>query len=156
MGGKRTLAPVRDLASISLVRAIRLCLLIGCVVSQPSAHAAAQAAAVPVCQVIRNNTKLIGKRVTVEGYIFDLSSHGFALIGKRRECLGALFLLTEQVDSGAIWRKAFANSLGPKRAVLVGTVGWQQPHFGGSGHVPALRVERVQFLSPHEAALKNF
>jgi len=101
-------------------------------------------------------TKLIGKRVTVEGYIFDLSSHGFALIGKRRECLGALFLLTEQVDSGAIWRKAFANSLGPKRAVLVGTVGWQQPHFGGSGHVPALRVERVQFLSPHEAALKNF
>lgn len=124
--------------------------------SQSVAIARPQGAATPVCQVIRNDANLIGKQVTIEGYIFDLGSHGFALTGKRRECTGALFLWTQRVDRNAIWRRAFANGLGPNRAVLVGTVKWQQPHFGGTGRVPALVVERIEFLSSHEADLNDF
>ena len=110
----------------------------------------------PVCEVARDAAELIGKRVRVEGYIWDLSSHGFVLTGKRRDCkVGQLSLWTENVDSSPTWRRAFANSLGPKRAVLVGTVRWQRARFSG-GRNPSLTVERVEYVSQREADLKDF
>lgn len=109
-----------------------------------------------VCQVSHAAAKLIGKRLRVEGYIWDLGSHGFVLSGKRDDCkAGQLGLWTNQVNGSPAWRNAFANSLGPKRAVLVGTIRWQEARFGAGRH-PALTVERVEYVSPREADLKDF
>jgi hypothetical protein len=137
------------------VRLLLVGILVG-VLSPSAAAAAVQPSAVPVCQIAHDAAKLIGKRVRVSGYIWDLSSHGFVLTSKRRDCnVGQLGLWTEDVDSSPTWRSAFANSLGPKRAVLVGTVRWQHARFG-KGRNPALTVERIEYLGRREADLKDF
>ena len=126
------------------------------VLNPSMAVAAGKPAPSSVCQVARDAAKLIGKRVRVEGYVWDLSSHGFVLTGKRRDCkVGQLGLGTEHVKSRPTWRKAFANSQGPKRAILVGTVRWQKAGFSG-GRNPALTVERVEYIGRREADLKDF
>lgn len=120
------------------------------------AVAVRQSAPTTVCQVARDAAKLIGRRVRVEGYIFDLSSHGFVLIDKRQACkAGQLGLWTQHVNGSPAWHKAFANSLGPKRAILVGTVRWQKARVSG-GRNPALAIERVEYLGQRDADLKEF
>lgn len=126
------------------------------VLNPSMAVVAGQPAPAPVCQVARDAAKLIGKQMRVEGYVWDLGSHGFVLTGKRQDCkVGQLSLWTEQVNSSPTWRKAFANSQGPKRAILVGTVRWQKAGFSG-GRNPALTVERIEYVSRSEADLKDF
>ena len=108
------------------------------------------------CQVAHDAARLIGKRVRVEGYIWNLSSHGFVLAGRRRDCrVGQLRLWTDSVDGSAIWQKVFRQGLGPNRAILVGTVRWHQARFG-DGHNPGLRVERIEYLSQREANVEDF
>ena len=131
-------------------------LALGVLLNAASVASAGQFAPTPICQISRDAAKLIGKRVKVEGYIFNLGSHGFVLTGKRRDCNAVLGLWTANVDGTPMWRRAFENSLGPKLAVLIGIMKWQQPHFGGPGHVPALTIEHVQYLSQREADLKDF
>jgi hypothetical protein len=139
-----------------LMRLLSLVLVVGAALTQSAVLAAEQLAPSPVCQVARDAAKLIGKRVRVEGYVWNLSSHGFVLTGKRRDCKsGQLGLWTKDVADNVTWRSAFATSLGPKKAILVGTVRWQQARFSG-GRNPALTVERVEYLSPREADLQRF
>ena len=117
---------------------------------------ATQSSTLHVCQVARHASDLIGHRVRVEGYVLDLGSHGFVLVGRRRECTaGQLGLWTADVGNSPTWRTAFSTSVGPKRAILVGIVRWEQAHFG-TGHKPALRLERVEYLSQRDADLKDF
>jgi hypothetical protein len=131
--------------------------IVVCAVAGPSiAIAADQRHPAAVCQVARDAAKMIGQRVRVEGYVWDLGSHGFVLTGKRRDCkAGQLGLWTDHVDSNPAWRKAFAQSLGPKRAILIGTVRRQQARFS-KGRNPGLTVERLEYLSQREANLKDF
>lgn len=129
--------------------------LLGSATSTAPLHSA-HLRAVPVCQVARNAEALIGKRVRVEGYVLNLSSHGLVLTAKRRDCdAGQLSLWTELVDSDPAWRAVFPRSFGPRRAILVGTVRWQPARFG-SGRNPALTVERVDYLSRINAKDKDF
>jgi len=118
-----------------------------------------QSAAPPplsVCAASESATKFIGKRVRVEGYIFDLSSHGFVLASDRTcKSRGQLKLVIKNgVYESEVWRKAFAKSLGPKRAILVGIVHWRDARAGG--RAPALLVERVEYIANREADLKSF
>jgi hypothetical protein len=137
------------------VRAFFLCAIVGSVVVPAHAIAALQPASTSVCDVSRDAGKLIGRRLRVEGYVLNLGSHGLVLTGARRDCeLGQLVLRIDHVANNKAWQKAFANSLGPKRAILVGTVGWERARFGGRN--PALTVEQVIYLSPHDTELSNF
>jgi hypothetical protein len=109
-----------------------------------------------VCVASANAPKLAGKRIRVEGYIFDLSSHGFVLASKRScQSRGQLGLLTNRVHDTQVWRGAFAKSMGPKRAVLIGVVQWRKARDGG-GQVPVLAVERVESIAAREADLNDF
>jgi hypothetical protein len=138
------------------VKAFLRCALVGFILIPNNATAAVWPASTPVCQASRDARKLIGKRVRVEGYILNLSSHGFVLTSKRRDCeLGQLFLKTRRVDSSPDWRHAFARSLGPKRAILVGTVQWEKARFT-RGRNPTLAVERIVYLSQRDADPKDF
>lgn len=121
----------------------------------PLVMAAGKAGPTPVCQVIRDARELIGKRVQVDGYVQNLGSHGFVLTGRRSDCDGILVLRIEALVSNRSWWKAFENSLGPKRATLVGTVGWQKARYD-NGRNPALEVDRVLYLSPQEANPTDF
>lgn len=130
-------------------------LLLMIIMGALSPSVAGQSAPAPVCEVARDAAKLIGKRVRVEGYVWDLGSHGFVLTGRRQDCkFGQLGLWTQHVDSSPTWRKAFATSLGPKRAILVGIVRWQKTRLGGRNS--ALTIERVDYLSRREAGTKDF
>jgi hypothetical protein len=139
------------------MRAFFLCALVGSLIAPMSASAAGQPAPTSVCQVIRNAAKLTDKRLRVEGYVSDLGSHGFVLIGKRRDCReeGILVLRIGRVRSNEAWRKAFAGSAGLKRAILVGKVGWVPSQYFG-GRNPALTVERVIYLSQQQADESDF
>lgn len=118
--------------------------------------AAAQGRTLPVCHVSADAAKFIGKRVRVEGYIFDLSSHGFVLASKRNcKGRGQLGLWVQRVADTPVWRKAFTDSGGPKRAVLVGVVRWNKLRYG-AGRNPALTVERVVSISSREADPEDF
>lgn len=105
---------------------------------------------VDVCRVSAIPANWIGKKVRVEGYIVDLSSHGFVLVSARG-CTGhgQLVLLTSLVDGTMAWQSAFAESAGPKRAVLIGRVRWTQARAGG--RIPALKVFHVESIARREA-----
>jgi len=153
MGGKQSLRELVFLVFIGTVRAFFLCAVVGSLLIPASAIAAAKPASTSVCQVSRDASKLIGKRLRVDGYVSNLGTHGFVLVGKRQDCEGKLVLRTGQAARSKAWRKAWDDgSLVPKRAVLVGTVGWQKARFT-DGRNPALTVEQVVYLSPHEADL---
>lgn len=107
----------------------------------------------PVCQIARDAAKLIGQRVRVEGYVWNLGTHGFVLTGERQCKSGLLSLSAEHVSGTPIWRKAFADKMGVRRAVLTGTVRWKKFEFG---HRPALSIERVEHVGRREADLPNF
>ena len=147
LGWKADIAGLREFGFYRIVRAFFLCAVVGSVLVPTNATAAGQPASTSVCQVIRDAGKLIGKRLRVEGYIWDLDTHGFVLTGKRRHCeRGLLVLLTGRVENTQTWLKAFASSPGgPKRAILVGTVGWAKARFGGRN--PALTIQQVVYLS---------
>jgi hypothetical protein len=156
MGGKPTLREFVFLALIEPVRAIFLWAVVGSLCVPANAIAAAPSASTSICQVSRDAAKLIGKRLRVEGYVFNLGSHGFVLVGKRRECEGQLVLRIGHPGSSKAWRAAWNDgSLGPKRAILVGTVGWQKARLT-DGRNPALTVEQVIYLSPHDGNLSDF
>lgn len=126
----------------------------GVVIPSPST-AAGKSASASVCHVIRDARELIGERVQVDGYVQDLGSHGFVLTGMRRNCAGILVLQIQALASNRSWWKAFGDSVGPKRATLVGTVRWVKPRYD-NGRIPALKVERVLYLSSEEANPKDF
>ena len=137
------------------MRAVTLCVVACSIVVPTEASSAKQPAATSVCELARNAAKLTGKRLQVEGYILSLSSHGFVLVGKRRDCASQLALRIDNVNGTDAWRKAFATSLGPKRAMLVGTVGWEKARATG-GRNPSLAVEQVVYLSQREADADDF
>ena len=116
-----------------------------------AAGTARHAAPVSVCKVVLTAGKLIGKQVRVEGNVWNLGTHGFALTGRRPDCGdGQLGLWTSHVDRSSIWQRAFSNSSGPKRAILIGVVRWEKPRFT-AGRNPALTVTEVEYLSQREA-----
>jgi Domain of unknown function (DUF4431) len=113
-----------------------------------TASIASQLRTIPVCSAIWGADQLIGQRVRVEGYILSLGSHGFVLASKRRDCKrgGQLGLqVGDSVINDPSWRRAFRNSLGPKRATVIGTVKWREAGLV-SARNPALTVERVQLI----------
>jgi hypothetical protein len=138
---------------LSFHRRMRM-LLVGTILasllSAGGAATARQPAPASVCEVVRAAGKLIGKQVRVEGEVWDLGTHGFALTSRRPGCEnGQLGLWTDHVDGSSIWRRAFSNSSGPKRAILIGIVRWGKPRFA-AGRNPALTVTRVEHLSRRE------
>jgi hypothetical protein len=156
MGGKRTLREFVFLALIGPVRAIFLCAVFGSLAVPADAVETVQPASTSVCKVASDAAKLIGKRLRVDGYVSNLGAHGFVLVGKRRDCEGQLVLRVRQSATGKAWRMAWNNgSLGPKRAILVGTVGWLKARYG-DGRNPALTVEQVVYLSPSDSNQDDF
>ena len=109
---------------------------------------------VSVCDLTWNTAELIGQRVRVEGYIFDLSSHGIALISKRRQCSRVTSVSLMGAKVYPLLYKAVAKSGGPKRVIIFGTVTWHPARLGG--HNPGLVVEQVEHISTHDADLKDF
>lgn len=105
---------------------------------------------IDVCRIAATPKNWIGKAVRVEGYVVDLSSHGFVLTGGRG-CMGhgQLGIVTNLIDGAPIWRNAFAGSSGPKRAILIGRVHWTRAQMGGRN--PSLEVLRVESIAAHEA-----
>jgi hypothetical protein len=110
---------------------------------------------IPVCTVSSDAPAFIGKRVTLDGYINDLGSHGFVLAAKKG-CRGRSLvkLSIDTVIDKPVWRRAFANSIGPKHAVLTGVVYWVRNRAGAL--VPALRIERVEQIAAHDADVRDF
>lgn len=105
---------------------------------------------IPVCKISTEAREWIGKRVTVEGYIVDLGTHGFVLVASAGcKQFNQLGLTVNQVEGTAIWRNAFSTSLGPKRGILVGVVQWRRAPMGGFN--PDLQVERIVSIAKHEA-----
>jgi hypothetical protein len=105
---------------------------------------------IDVCRIAATPEDWIGKAVHVEGYVVDLSSHGFVLTGGG-ECTGhgQLQLFINLIDRTPIWRNAFAGSSGPKRAILIGRVHWTRAQMGGRN--PSLEVLRVESIAAREA-----
>ena len=105
---------------------------------------------IDVCRIAASPKNWIGKAVRVEGYVVDLSSHGFVLTGGRG-CMrhGQLGIVTNLIDGAPIWRNAFAGSSGPKRAILIGRVHWTRAQMGGRN--PSLEVLRIESIAAHEA-----
>ena len=107
-----------------------------------------------VCRVAAQSADWIGKVVRVEGYVVNLGTHGYVLTsGRGCAGRGQLGLSTDQIDGTAIWQKAFASSDGPKRAVLIGKIRWEQARMGGRN--PALELQRVESISSREARLSG-
>ena len=108
--------------------------------------------AIDVCRIAAAPENWIGAKVRVEGYVIDLSSHGFVLVSGRG-CTGhgQLGLLTNSVDGAPTWRSAFGKSSGPKRAVLIGRVRWTRAQMGGRN--AALVVLQVESIADREAHL---
>ena len=101
-----------------------------------------------VCDVHANARRLTGKRVRVEGYIFDLMSHGIVLAPGRHQCSGLLGLEISEVEGKSAWKRFDG---GPMRATLVGTVMWEPARLGGFN--PALKVERVESLARKDSPI---
>jgi hypothetical protein len=137
------------------MRALLLCIIACGIVVPLGAGSAKQPTTTSVCYVARNAGKLIGKRVHAEGYVLNLGSHGFVLAAKRSDCSSLLALHIDNVSGTEDWQKAFATSLGPRHAILVGTVGWEAAQ-AMQGRNPSLTVERVVYLSQHEAGANDF
>lgn len=113
-----------------------------------SAHAATSPPPLTVFQVRAQASHLIGTQIRVEGYIVNLNSHGWVLATKpscKRE--SQIGLRVERVEDTAAWKKAFRDSWGPKRAVLIGVLRWVNPVY------PELTIQRVQNISSREAAI---
>ena len=108
-----------------------------------------------VCTVSTDAPRFVGKRVRVEGYIFDLGSHGFVLASKR-SCKeqGQLKLQIRWVSETKVWQSAFANSDGPKRAILIGVIRWKSARY--QGVIPGLDVERVAWIAARDADESDF
>lgn len=137
------------------MKLIRPILTIGFLLSPNTAVAIKLPPPVSACQASKHAAQLIGRSVLVEGYVINLGSHGFALVGKRRDCpTGLLRLRTDNLGSQSVWWKRFATNLGPRRATLLGWVRWQNARFGDRR--PVLLIDQVLYLSPRESDPKDF
>jgi len=100
-----------------------------------------------VCRVAANPTIWIGKELRVEGFIVDLHSHG-VVMGSSRKCKshGQVELYVQSVFRTTAWDNVFTSTAGPRQAILIGTLIWQE-----GGRAPALEVSRVESISASDA-----
>jgi hypothetical protein len=111
---------------------------------------------ISVCAVSQHPGAFVGKRLTLDGYVNDLGSHGFVLAAKRGcKGRGLVELRDDAVLDNPTWRRVFLRgTVGPRHATLTGVVYWGRNR--GGALIPALRIERIERLAEHDADLRDF